>query len=157
MKIYNSLSDLVDSQGNALLHYLALILFRDCLNPILSMVFSDKNINVNSLNKCNSTPLHHACYERNDSMIMNILNHSRGAESVNKESIQGLPLDIYHDNYSKSSSCYGAVQYLIAHGAQSRKFQDNLFKDSDKSKTPVIRIYVLGNSGVGKTNLVNPN
>ena len=154
VKIYNSLSDLVDSQGNTLLHYLALILNRDCLDPIIRMVFSDKNINVSSLNNCNSTPLHHACYAGNHTIIMNILNHSRGAESVNKESIHGLPLDIYHDKYSKSSNCYGAVQYLIAHGAQSRKFQDNLFKDSDKSKTPVIRIFFLGNSGVGKTSLV---
>ena len=153
VNMYNPLSGLVDSQENTLLHYLAMVKWNNCLDAAINRVFADETINVNSLNKCSSAPLHHACMEKNDKIIMNILKHSAGVVSLNKESIHGLPIEQYIVDLDVNTVC-GAVDYLIAHGANTSKLQNYWFRDSDKVKEPIVWIFVLGNSGVGKTSLV---
>ena len=151
----DDLLQLRDSHNNTLLHYIALIKASDCYcygdkNTIfhdiydLSLKIQDKNIN--HLNSSNYAPIHLACCTGNDRMIWALLKHPEGSILINEKSERGSPMELY-----RSHSNSDADSFLVSHGAHPKK---QYIKDT-QNMHPSLKVFVIGNSGVGKTTLID--
>ncbi len=148
--IYSDITKLKDSYDNTILHYLAMYNHHEKLEKIYDLV-SKKFVDMNCVNKGSSTPLHYACSSPQDWMVFKLLeNNERNAvESLNKDSFSGKPLSL-----SCNSGSHDGLLYLVAQGSA---IYNNLVLSSYTAaivNSLRIGIIVLGNSGVGKTTLI---
>ena len=151
----NSMVSAVDSNGNNLLHYVALCYY-DWYNNMNE--FYDELIKLNfdlisSVNKDSFSPLHFACLAGNEPVIFKILQHEGSSKLLHEKNIkQETPPDLYINLKNYSVEC---AAYLIAHGADMDIPSHMLpLYVKECNKNPSISIIVLGDSHVGKTTLV---
>ncbi len=148
--IYSDINELKDSYDNTILHYLAINNYHKTFENIYDSV-SKKFADLNCVNKGYFTPLHCACSSPQDWMVFKLLenNEHNAVESLNKDSFSGKPLILSH-----KSGSHDGLLYLVAQG--SAIYNNLVFSSYSTAivNSLGIGIIVLGNSGVGKTTLI---
>ena len=153
--IGNPLFQVCDSQGNSIFHYLAKCNFRYGLKDIIGMIFKHYGKHLESLNKLGDSALLIAISQGNKSdwLIKEILDRGVPQTFIDKTSRKGTIIDQCTQQYCKSGhNLPDMTYYLIAKGAKHNLIPSDIYS---QGTMPVLHIPVVGDTGVGKTTLIN--
>ena len=140
----------VDSQGNTIFHYLALCKYHSCqFRDSIDKIFHDHKDLLTERNEYGDSALDVAAQNGNEWMAMKIIDCGVPLDFIDKKSSHGRVIQNY---IRKSQEKSPVVYYLIAKGAQHNIKSD--IKQSSQNM-PTLHIAVVGNSGVGKTTIIN--
>jgi len=145
-----------DSQGNSVFHYLAMCpytaIHRDM--GIVDKIFECYSEYITSINKYGDSALHVAVSQTpsKDWLIKKILDHGVPRDFINKGNRKGRLINLTCSLPSIPSRLTDMTYYLIAKGAKHNILPHNVHSRVCK---PVLHVPVVGNSGVGKSTLIN--
>ncbi len=149
MKLLNTASEhVIDTLGNTIFHCLANCCYhRKCkvFESIVEKAFQQHGSLVTRLNDHKESVLHYALNSNNQWLILKVLERGVSYEFINKESV--------HKRLMKDALSHGVLhRYLMAKGVHHNS---RVRLASSSSTLPSLHILVVGNSGVGKTTLIN--
>ena len=145
-------SELRDSQENTILHYISMCNYNEKLDKIADLALNF--VDISCINKSSSAPLHYACSSPQHWMIWKLFEHKKGNafKSLSINSFAGTPFAVSNnDQYNQQNLLY----YLVAQGAKDEYTVLRSYCNSVEGKQFSIGIFVLGNSSVGKTTLID--
>ncbi len=137
----------IDTLGNTIFHYLSYCGYHMCtdLESIVEKAFKQHGSLVTNLNKHGESVLHYALNNHNQWLIMKVLEREVPYEFINKDSV--------HKRLMKDALSHDVLhRYLMAKGVHHNS---RVRLASSSSTVPSLHILVVGNSGVGKTTLIN--
>ncbi len=148
IKLLDVTSELViDTLGNSIFHYLANCCFHKCtgFESIVEKTFRNHSNLVTHLNNHKESVLHYALNSNNQWLILKVLERGVPYEFINKDSV--------HKRLMKDALSHDVLhRYLKAKGVHHNS---RVRLAASSSTLPSLHILVVGNSGVGKTTLIN--
>ncbi len=148
MKLLDAESEyVIDSLGNTIFHYLANCSYHHkckVFESIVEKAFRQHGSLVTHLNDHNESVLHYALSNNSQWFIMKVLEREVPYEFINENSV--------HKRFMKNALSHGVLfHYLMAKGVH----HNSRVRLASSSTLPSLHILVVGNSGVGKTTLIN--
>ena len=153
--IGNPLFRVCDSQGNYVFHYLAMCNYRHDLNDIIDKIFGHYKEYLESFNKLGDSALHIAVSHGHTSnwLIKEILDYGVPRPFVDKTNRKGRIIQqCLQQHRCSGRNLPDIAYYLIAKGANHNRMPSN---DYSRGTMPVLHVPVVGDSGVGKSTLIN--
>ena len=145
---------MTDSNENTIFHYLAMCSYHSCesFQSVVRKVFVKYKDLRTSLNKYGDSPLHFTCDGRNEWFVKEILDSGVSPKYINEPGRNGPILQRYL-SLNNNDPRAPIVQYIISKGGS----HDLTLSDGhcDQKIIPKLFIIVVGDSGVGKTTLLN--
>ena len=142
--------NVTDSLDNTVFHYLALCRYHRCEG---FMAIVDKALNkhknlVTKLNKHRESLLHNALLTNSDWMLKEVLDRGVPLEFIDERSEHRRLMQKMMTTGGLSDKFIHLMAKGVYHKADAQFVQDSL-------NNPCIHVLILGNSGVGKTTLIN--
>ena len=152
--IENPLWRVCDSQGNSVFHYLAMCDYRHDLKDIIDKIFEHYKEYIKSFNKLGDSALHIAVSHGHTSnwLIKEILDYGVPRPFIDKTNRKGRIIQQCLQHRCSGRNLPDIAYYLIAKGAKHNRMPSNAYS---YGTMPVLHIPVVGDSGVGKTTLIN--
>ncbi len=149
MKLLDSESKyVIDTLGNTIFHYLANCCYHHkckVFESIVEKAFKQHGSLVTHLNVHKESILHYALSNNSQWFIMKVLERGVPYEFINENSV--------HKRFMKNALSHGVLHhYLMSKGVHHNS---RVRLASSSSTLPSLHILVVGNSGVGKTTLIN--
>ena len=138
----------IDSQGNTIFHYLAMCSYHscECFRDIVQKVFNCHHDLITELNKNNVSSLQFACEKKCEWMIWKIIDLGVKIEFINDCNPQRRMIQSFI-----STQC-DAAYFLVANGANHTM---SSCIETHNNNHPLLQIFVIGDTGVGKSTLIN--
>ena len=152
--IGNPLFRVCDSQGNSVFHYLAMCIYRHHLKDIIDKIFEHYKEHIESLNHLGDSALLIAISQGNKSdwLIKELLDRGVPRTFIDKTNRKGRIIQQCLQKHNKNRYNFpDMAYYLIAKGAKHNLMPSNI----SCATMPVLHVPVFGDSGVGKTTLIN--
>ncbi len=145
---------MTDSNENTIFHYLAMCSYHSCesFQSVVRKVFVKYKDLRTSLNKYGDSPLHFTCNGRNEWFVKELLDSGVSLKFINEPGRNGPILQRYL-SLNNNDPCATIVQYIISKGGSHDLTLSHVH--CDQKIIPKLFIIVVGDSGVGKTTLLN--
>ena len=139
--------NVIDSQGNTIFHYLAMCSYHscECFKDIVQKVFNCYYDLITELNKNNVSSLQFACEKKCEWMIWKLIDLGVKIEFINHCNPQRIIQSFI------STQC-DAAYFLVANGANHTM---SSCIETHHDNHPLLQIFVIGDTGVGKSTLIN--